>query len=227
LGSFRVLARLGATSIALVLLGSACGSGADAPPAGPTPAPSAAADALFQTGLDQMQGTASLRFETELYAGDTDTLISRRLDEQVAPDRGRQTLHDVKSGSKSTATIVGRRVVQVTVGEEPIETELSEAEAFTYPGTWKAEYGNETGFSIVRDETLEGRDATLIRQWRPDPARPGGYAERLIWIDKETGRILRWDVSKYLMDGDKPRRAQRFVSSLWEFDADLTIELPS
>jgi hypothetical protein len=223
---YSLVGRLSIILSVLAIAGAAamgCGS-SSSPSATPTPVPSKEADDLFQQALKAMAGTTSLRFETQVYEGDA--LVLTRLDEQEAPNRARRVDKDLKTGDETENIIVGLDAGQRTNGGKLHTITLENQPPFAYPDLWFEEYGSLTGFAIVGEETIEGKAAVVIRDWHQDPE--GGadaYNEELVSIDRETGRILKWDVNKFQMEGGKPKLVQQWKSSIWQFDVPVDIEL--
>ena len=124
------------------------------------------------------------------------------------------------------ARIVGTRVVQIQPDGQELTADAPPEDAFSYPGTWQKEFGTLSGFAIIREETFEGRNAVVIAQMAPSADVPGALDEQLIWIDRDSGRILRWDTNQYTGEGDNRTLTARSESSLWEYDQDVTVELP-
>jgi hypothetical protein len=199
------------------------GGTAGAPPVERTA--SAEADELFRKGLAALDQTQSLRYETNFYDQDG-TLTSTNLDEQVRPDRAHRVITDHVAGTTVDARIVGTRVVQIQPDGQELTADAPPEEAFSYPGTWQKEFGTLSGFAIIREETFEGRNAVVIAQTAPSVDVPGALDEQLIWIDRGSGRILRWDTNQYTGEGDDRTLTARSESSLWEYDQDVTVELP-
>ena len=202
-----------------------CGGGSAGTSAIPSFVPSTNADALFQQALQRMQGTRSLRFDTNVY--ENDKVVETRLDEQAAPDRAHRVDDNLKDGSKTESIIVGKVIRQKGTDGKWHGTTLDNEVGFDYPGVWAQEYATWSGFADGGSETIEGRAATLLRYWHEDAERgAGAFNEELVWIDQQTERILRWDVNKYQVKGTDRTLLQRWQSGVWQFDTDVSIALP-
>jgi hypothetical protein len=218
--------------------------GNDAPRPTP-PAESEEANRLFINALEAIQATTSLRYEITVYR-DNDP-VRTRLIEQEAPDRARRLEVDLVTGERDESVVVGTELGTRSPQGEWVTTQVEPGSAFSYPQAWLEQYFTYVGFAVLRDEQVDGRDATIITKWYEDDElrqrcqNPGGksrtpvptvdpsecdsfFAEDLIWIDKQTGLILRWDINKYDVDGDRRQLVERWESTPWTFNQDLTIE---
>lgn len=224
--------------LASLALGLAACGGDDAPPAPTTPtvAPSADADTLFQQAIAAMSATTSLRFETTVYAGGDGSgdIIERRLDEQLAPDRVRRR-RDIflPKREQQDQILIGLRFTELQEdGTYAKIFDMGGGVPFSYPGEWQKTYGTATGYAVLREEALEGREATVLRKYGPDPEDTPEddivmFVEDLIWIEKSSGRILRWDVNKFTgKNAEDLKPSQHWESSLWQFNEELEIEFP-